>query len=135
MNILVIDGQGGGIGRTLIEKLLEKVPTARITCVGTNAMATANMLKAGAHEGATGENAVIVCVKNADVVLGPIGIVIADAMLGELTPKIAAAVGACAALKILIPISRCNTTIAGMPKGTPAQFIEDAIQKVLEIDD
>ena len=84
MNILVIDGQGGGLGRQLIQELKERCANAEIVAVGTNSMATGAMLKAGAKLAATGENAVIVCSKKADVIVGPIGIVIADSMLGLL---------------------------------------------------
>lgn len=93
MNILVIDAQGGGIGRQLVAELLRRMPSAEITAVGTNSAATAAMLKAGAHHAATGENAVVVGCRRADVIVGPIGIVIADSLWGEVTPKMAVAVG------------------------------------------
>ena len=92
MNILVIDGQGGMIGRQLITEIRKSIPDAEITAVGTNTLATASMLKAGADSGATGENAVRVCTRRADVIIGPVGIVIADSLLGEVTPMLAAAV-------------------------------------------
>ena len=93
MNILVIDGQGGNIGRQLVKMICEKLPQANLTAVGTNSIATANMLKGGAVNAATGENAVIVGCRHADIIVGPVGIVIADALLGEVTPAMAAAVG------------------------------------------
>ena len=92
MNILVIDAQGGGIGRQLVTAIREKMAEADITAVGTNTVATAAMLKAGADNAATGENAVVVNTRRADVIVGPIGIVIADAMFGEITPRMANAV-------------------------------------------
>lgn len=108
MNILVIDGQGGRLGKQVIETVRKNFPESRITAVGTNAMATAAMLKGGADEGATGENPVIVACRRADYIIGPIGIVIADALLGEVTPKMAAAVGQSDAVRILIPMNRCD---------------------------
>ena len=95
MNILVIDAQGGGIGRQLVTAIREKMAEADITAVGTNTVATAAMLKAGADNAATGENAVVVNTRRADVIVGPIGIVIADAMFGEITPRMANAVVQC----------------------------------------
>ena len=128
MNILVIDGQGGGIGRALVEKIKQALPDARVTGVGTNAMATAAMLKAGADEGATGENAVIVACRRADVIVGALGIELADAMLGEITPAMAAAVGASGARRILIPVQRCGTHIAGVQNLPMGQLIDEAVR-------
>ena len=128
--ILVIDGQGGGCGRSLIEKLAGKRLDARIVATGTNAAATAAMLRAGASAGATGENAILVNCRRADVIPGPIGIVLADALMGECSPAIAAAVGAAQATKVLIPVSRCGAVIAGLPEQTLADSIEAAAQAV-----
>ena len=114
MNILVIDGQGGGLGRQLIQELKETCANAEIVAVGTNSMATGAMLKAGAKLAATGENAVIVCSKKADVIVGPIGIVIADSMLGEITPAMAAAIGKSRAKRVLIPMNVCDNIIVGV---------------------
>lgn len=128
MNIVVIDAQGGGIGRQIIAAVRSKYPDVTITAVGTNSAATSAMLKAGASQGATGENAVIVNCRNADVIIGPIGIVIADSMLGEITEQMAAAVGRSSAKRILIPMNRCDNLIAGVAaKGTGA-LIEDAMR-------
>ncbi|MBE5783831.1 MAG: DUF3842 family protein [Clostridiales bacterium] len=114
MRLLVIDGQGGGIGKQLIEAVRNAQIPCEITCVGANTAATAAMLKAGADQGATGENAVMVCVKNADVIAGPVGIAIADSLLGEITPKMALAVGQCTAKKLLLPVNHCNNWIVGV---------------------
>ena len=113
MTILVIDGQGGNIGRALVHEITEKLPDAELIAVGTNSIATASMLKAGARNAATGENAVLVACRRADVIAGPVGIVIADSLLGEITPAMAAAVGSSPARKILIPMSKCDVTIVG----------------------
>ena len=109
MNILVIDAQGGGIGRQLVSAIKESIPDAVVTAVGTNVMATSAMLKAGADKAATGENAVVVNSKRADVIVGPIGIVIADALLGEITPLMAKAVAQSSAKRILIPVKEVST--------------------------
>ena len=113
-NLLVVDGQGGQLGSQIIKALLEKYPAARITAVGTNAIATSAMLKAGAHQAATGENPLIVNSRKADVILGPIGIVIADALLGEITPTMAVAVGQADAVRILLPMNKCDNIVAGV---------------------
>jgi len=114
MNVLVIDGQGGRLGKQIIEAIKERIPALEITAVGTNSVATSVMLKAGADKGATGENSVIVCAKKADVIIGPIGIVIADALLGEITPKMSVAIGQADAKRILIPINHCDNVVAGV---------------------
>ena len=127
MNILVIDAQGGGLGRQLIKAVREKLPEARITAVGTNSVATAAMLKEGADMAATGENAVKVAAEEADVIMGPVGICIADAMGGEITKKMAVAVGRSRARRILIPFQNCNTYIAGVGNAKTVQLIADAV--------
>ncbi len=133
MNILVIDGQGGQLGCSLIKAIYEKCPDADITAVGTNANATASMVKAGAKKAATGENPVIVAVKKSDVIIGPIGIVVADAMLGEITPKMACAVGSSDAVKILIPMNKCENIVAGVAPVPVSALIEDAVKKLCSI--
>ena len=130
MNILVIDAQGGGLGRQLIKAIREKLPEARITAVGTNSAATAAMLKEGADTAATGENAVKVAAAEADVIMGPVGICIADAMGGEITKKMAVAVGRSRARRILIPFQNCNTYIAGVGGGKTAQLIAEAVAQL-----
>ena len=105
MNITVIDGQGGQLGARLVKEILTQLPDAALTAVGTNAAATAAMLKAGAQNAATGENPVVVACRKADVIIGPVGIVIADSLLGEVTEKMALAVGRADAVRILIPMN------------------------------
>ena len=133
MNILVIDAQGGGIGRQVIPALKKACPEACVTAVGTNAMATAAMLKSGADHAATGENAVIVNSRRADVIIGPVGIVIADSLYGEVTPAMAVAVGQSRAARVLIPVNRCDTLVAGVADNTTASLLQDAIAKIIAL--
>ena len=126
-----MDAQGGGMGKSLIEQLKRALPGQRITAVGANALATAAMVRAGADAGATGENAVCVCAASADLILAPIGFVLADAMLGEITEKMAAAVGRSPAHKILIPVSRCQVTVAGRPDMSTAEAVSAAVQEAV----
>ena len=130
MNILVIDGQGGQMGAQLIKAILTRFADNNITAVGTNATATAAMIKAGAKQAATGENPVIVACRKADVIIGPIGIVIADSMHGEITPAMAIAVGQADAARILIPVNRCENMIAGISDVTMSVMIEDVMKKL-----
>ncbi len=127
MNILIIDAQGGGIGKQVIAAIRQDIPDAVITAVGTNTTATSVMLKAGADYGATGENAVIVCTRKADVIIGPIGITVADSMLGEITPAMAKAVGQSGAKRILIPVSHCDNIIVGIKHLNIKELIEEVI--------
>ena len=113
MNIVIIDGQGGQLGVQLIQKIKSNQIDSTITAIGTNAIATSSMLKAGANVGATGENPVIVACRKADVIIGPIGIVIADSLHGEITPKMALAVGQSDAVRILLPMNKCDNIVAG----------------------
>ena len=130
MNILVMDGQGGGIGKALVEGLRQALPEIDITAVGTNVAATSAMLRAGANRAATGENAAVYNMKNADAVLGPIGILVGNGLLGEVTPRMAAALGECDALKILVPVHKCHVEIAGMPDLPVGQLVASAVEKV-----
>ena len=114
MQIVIIDGQGGGMGRQLIAAIKAAHPQLELTAVGTNAIATTAMIKAGADRAATGENAVIVASRTADVIIGPIGVVIADALLGEITPAMAVAVGQSAAEKLLLPVNTCANIVVGV---------------------
>ncbi len=134
MKILIIDGQGGRIGKMLVEKIRQRWPGLPLTALGTNSIATSTMLRAGADEGATGENPVIYNAGSADVIIGPIGIVLADSLLGEITPAMAAAVAQSDAQKILIPMNRCKSAIAGVLEAPLAEYIELAanlLQKFL----
>ena len=127
MRVLIVDGQGGGMGKLLAERLKEEVPTAQLIAVGTNALATAAMLKGGATAAATGENAVVFNSRLADVIVGPVGIVVANSMYGELTPKMAQAVGESNAAKVLIPAKRCRSMVVGVIPKTAAEYVEDAV--------
>lgn len=133
MNILVIDAQGGGIGKQVVSAMKAGCPDVRVTAVGTNSAATAAMLKAGADDAATGENAVVVCCRKADVIVGPIGIVIADSMLGEITPAMTAAVGQSSAKRILIPINHCDNIIVGVPDLSIGKLIQNVIERIKEL--
>lgn len=130
MNILIMDAQGGGIGRQLVTAIREALPDAEITAVGTNTAATAAMLKAGANHGATGENAVIVGCRRADVIIGPVGIVIADALFGEVTPAMALAVGQSRAKRILIPVNHCDNVIVGVAPLSMGAMIDAVVQQL-----
>ena len=130
MKITVIDGQGGRIGRTVIEQLKEKHGELELFAIGTNSIATSAMLKAGADYGATGENAAIVNAADSDIIIGPIGIVFANALLGEITPAIATAIGASKAYKILIPVNRCNHYVAGCTEAPMSEYIKLAINRI-----
>ena len=128
--ILVMDGQGGQLGSQIIKELLGKVPDIQITAVGTNSVATAAMLKAGATQAATGENPVIVACRKVDIIIGPIGIVIADSLLGEVTPAMAVAIGQSRAARILIPVNKCENMVAGVSNLSTTVLIQDAISKI-----
>ena len=130
MEILVIDSQGGGMGRQLVGVIKGQLPKAFVTAVGTNSTATAAMLKAGADAAATGENAVIVGCRKADVIVGPIGIVIADALYGEVTPAMAVAVGQSRARRVLIPVNHCDNIIAGVAEQPMGSLIESAVKYI-----
>lgn len=132
MKIVVIDGQGGNVGRMLIERMLSRKLDAQIIAVGTNSIATANMLKAGVKLGATGENATIVNVRDADYVVGPIGIVVADSLLGEITPNMAVAVGSSSAKKILIPSLKCNNYVVGTKEISLDKLIDLAVDEIAD---
>ena len=133
MRVLVIDGQGGGLGKSLVTAVKERFPLAEVLAVGTNAMATGAMLRAGADQAATGENAVVVAVSRADVIMGPIGIVIADSMLGEITPRMAVAIGQSAAKRVLIPVNHCDNYIVGVPEQPIGDLVTAAVQKVTDL--
>lgn len=133
MNILVIDGQGGQLGAQLVKEITANFQNIHLTAIGTNAAATAAMLKAGAKKAATGENPVVVACRKADVIIGPIGIVIADALLGEVTEKMALAVARADAVRILIPLNKCEHLVAGVPDLNTGALIADALSKLNNI--
>ena len=130
MRVLVIDGQGGGLGRQLVAAISAACPDAELTAVGTNSLAASAMLKAGAARAATGENAVLVNARRADIIVGPLGIVIADALLGEITPAMAAAVGQADAKRILIPVNHCDNYVVGIADVPVGTLVQSAAQKV-----
>ena len=130
MTILVMDAQGGGIGKQVVAAVRKRFPAVTITAVGTNTAATSAMLRAGADEGATGENAVVVCCRRADVIIGPVGIVIADALLGEVTPRMAVAVGQSAAKRILIPVNHCANFIAGVADLSVGRLVDSVVTEL-----
>ena len=133
MKILVIDGQGGRLGRRLLENIRKVCPDAEITAVGTNSIATQNMLNSGCADNlATGENAVVVACRTAQIIVGPLGIATADAMMGEITPTMANAVAASLAYRVLIPMNLCNTYVAGVASGSAA-ILEDAMDHIRQL--
>lgn len=133
MNVLIVDGQGGQLGAQLVKEINTQIPNASLTAIGTNTVATATMLKAGAKNAATGENPVVVACRNADVIIGPVGIVIADSLLGEITPKMAIAISQAQATRILIPMNKCDNLIAGITSINTASLIADAMVKLRDI--
>ena len=130
MKNTIIDGQGGRIGKSVIEQIKKKHPELELYAVGTNSIATSAMLKAGADYGATGNNALIVNAADSDLIVGPIGIVFANALLGEITPAVSTAIGASKAFKILIPVNRCNHFVAGCKEASMGDYIRIAIEKI-----
>ena len=130
MKLIVIDGQGGRIGVGLISAMRDKGISAEIVAIGTNSIATANMLKASPDAAATGENPVAVACRDADCIVGPIGIVIADSLLGEVTPKMAACVGQSRALRILIPVNKCDSMVMGVGDVPLSELIREAVERI-----
>ena len=130
MKITIIDGQGGKIGQSIIEQLKKMRPDLELYAIGTNGIATSAMLKAGADYGATGENPAIVNAQNSDIIVGPIGIVFANSLLGEITPAIATAIGTSSAYKILIPVNRCNHYIVGCADIGLGEYIRMECEKI-----
>ena len=130
MKIVVIDGQGGRLGSLLVEKVKSRLPQVQIYALGTNSVATATMLKAGADFGATGENPVIRNVADADGVLGPVGVVVANAILGEVTSAMAEAVGSCRARKYLIPMNNCGVAVAGVEELPLPAYVAQAVESL-----
>ncbi|MBQ9232553.1 MAG: DUF3842 family protein [Lachnospiraceae bacterium] len=135
MTILVIDAQGGGVGKQLVTAIKQNIEGAYVLAVGTNSTATTAMLKAGADEAATGENSVMVGCRKADIIVGPIGIIIADALLGEVTPKMALAVSQSSAKRILIPFNHCDNIIVGIDDFSTGKLIKQAIDEIKKFTD
>ena len=129
MKILIIDGQGGGLGKNIISRIRknEAFPECEIIAVGTNSIATSAMLKAGATYGATGENAVVFNCQNADVILGAVGIAFVNSMFGEISPNMANAVSKSSAFKLLVPISKCSVCVVGVVEKPMLSYIDDLI--------
>ena len=130
MEILVIDSQGGGMGRQLVAAIKGNFPDFTVTAVGTNAAATTAMLRAGADRGATGENPVVVCCRDADMIVGPVGIVIADAMMGEIIPVMAAAIGQSKAKRLLIPVNHCDNIVIGVSELSMSRLVEQTVEQI-----
>ena len=130
MEVLVIDGQGGRIGQQLIKAILARYPGVEITAIGTNSLAAAAMLKGGAARAATGENALLVACRRADVILGPLGIVIADALMGEISPAMALAVAQARAKRILIPLNQCDNLVAGVAEMPVGRLLDSAVAEL-----
>ena len=133
MKILIVDGQGGGVGRQLATKIKEAFPDVRLMAVGTNTVATAAMLKGGADDAATGENAVLVAARKADVIIGPLGIVVADSLGGEITSGMANAIAQSDARRILIPFKNCDNVIVGVSDFTLGSLIQQTVDELRKI--
>lgn len=129
--VAVVDGQGGGVGRALVEAVKRAQPDLHVRALGTNALATAAMLRAGADDGASGENAVVFNAGRAHILLGPVGVLTANGLLGEVTPAMAAAIGGSEAVKILLPSQRCGVRLAVGP-AQPMQFYVDQAVALLD---
>lgn len=130
--ICVIDGQGGGIGSLIVKRIKEIFEErVEVVALGTNAAATAAMMKARANRGASGESAICWTVKDADVIVGPLGIIMANAMMGELTPKMAEAIASSRALKILLPLTQERVRVLGVKKEPLPHYVEELVERVL----
>jgi len=133
MNILVIDGQGGGVGRQLVAQIKQAFPEVSLTAVGTNTLATSAMMKAGADNSATGENSVLVACRKADIIVGPLGIVIADSLMGEITPAMATAVAQANAKRVLLPFNHCDNIIVGVNDYTIGKLLAMAVGEIRKV--
>lgn len=128
MKVVVIDGQSGRMGQLFIERAKSASLPCQIMAVGTNAIATSAMLKAGADNGATGENPVLVACRTADIIVGPIGILAADSLMGEISPAMAVAVGQSPARKLLLPVNQCNNIVVGVPNLSLGKLMDEAVE-------
>jgi len=134
MKILIIDGHGGGLGAQIVSAVIKNFPEHTARAVGTNSTATVAMIKAGAKEAATGENAVIVGCRTADIIIGPVGIVIADSLLGEVTPKMAVAIGQSQGKRLLIPINQCDNTIVGAANLPVSKLLQNVVAFIKDVE-
>jgi NAD(P)-dependent dehydrogenase (short-subunit alcohol dehydrogenase family) len=136
MKIAVIDGQGGGLGKSIVERIrAQSRDDIQIIALGTNSLATSNMIRAGSNFGATGENSVKIMSQKVDVIVGPIAILISNSMMGEITPQMAKAISDSSARKILLPLNRCNVYIAGTQELNVNQMIDSAIEELNKLKD
>lgn len=133
MKVAVIDGQGGRLGQLIVDSVKKEQLNCELYAIGTNSIATSAMMKAGAENGATGENPVIVACRDADVIIGPIGIISADSLLGEITPAMAVAVGQSKALKLLLPVSHCNNQVVGVRPLSMNDMVKTAVERLKEL--
>lgn len=133
MKVVVIDGQGGRLGQLIVEGIRKNDLKAELYAIGTNTAATAAMKKAGAEYGATGENPAIVACRDADIIIGPIGIISADSLLGEITPAMAVAVGQSRALKLLLPVSHCNNQVIGIKSLSMSEMVRETVERLKEL--
>lgn len=130
--IAVVDGQGGGIGKTLVSKIRKEFPDIDILALGTNSQATNQMIKSGATEGATGENAIVYNANRVDIIVGVLAIIVSNSLLGELTPKMADAISQSNAFKILIPMNRCNVEVVGVSTNSLPILIDSVVDEIRE---
>lgn len=133
MKVVIIDGQGGRLGQLLAEAIVKENLDCELLAIGTNSIATSAMIRGGAKQGATGENPVIVACRDADVIIGPIGIVSADSLLGEITPQMAVAIGQSRAIKLLLPVSHCNNQVIGVKPLSMSEMVKAAVERLKEL--
>ena len=133
MKVVIIDGQGGRLGQLLAEAIVAEKLSCQLIAIGTNSIATSAMLKGGASQGATGENPVIVACRDADIIIGPVGIISADSLLGEITPAMAVAVGQSQAVKLLLPVSHCNNQVIGVKPLTMNEMVKATVERLKEL--
>lgn len=130
MNVVIIDGQGGRLGQLLTEAIVNEKLCCDLLVIGTNSIATSAMLKGGAKKGATGENPVIVACRDADIIVGPIGMISADSLFGEITPAMAVAIGQSKAMKLLLPVSHCNNQVIGVQSLTMNEMVKATVERL-----
>lgn len=133
MKIVVVDGQGGRLGQLIVEEIIKEQIPCELYVIGTNSIATSAMLKGGAANGATGENPVKVVCRDADVIIGPIGMISADSLLGEVTPEMAVAIGQSKAMKLLLPVSNCNNQVVGVKQLTMNEIVKETVECLKEL--